>query len=219
MKRAAGLLLLLATAWACAPPPKGLPPPYPPPPPPRVKRVEYGWASWYGGEFHGRRTASGEVYNMYDLTAAHRTLPLGTRVMVTHLRKGRSVVVTINDRGPFVKGRIIDLSYAAAKVLDMLEEGVAWVRVEVISWPGEHLPAAGTFTVQVGSFSQWINALRLKEELSCHFKGVRIVPLDLGPRRYWRVRIGSFPSRQEAASMAQRLARKGYDVIVMPENQ
>jgi rare lipoprotein A len=93
---------------------------------------ETGIASWYGGKFHGRRTASGEVYDMYELTAAHRTLPFGTVVRVTHLANRRSVEVRITDRGPFVKGRIIDLSYAAAKRLDMVREGVARVKLVVV---------------------------------------------------------------------------------------
>jgi rare lipoprotein A len=93
---------------------------------------ETGLASWYGGKFHGRRTASGEVYDMYELTAAHRTLPFGTVVRVTRLENGRSVEVRITDRGPFIKGRIIDLSYAAAKRLDMIRDGVARVRLVVV---------------------------------------------------------------------------------------
>ena len=94
-----------------------------------------GIASWYGSEFHGRRTASGEIYNMYDYTAAHKTLPLGTYVKVINLENGKSVIVRINDRGPFKKGRIIDLSYAAAKKIGIIEKGTARVRLEIISKP------------------------------------------------------------------------------------
>jgi peptidoglycan lytic transglycosylase len=96
------------------------------------ERIEYGKASWYGKKFHGRKTASGERYNMYQLTAAHKTLPFGTKVKVTNMDNGKSVVVRINDRGPFVKGRIIDLSRAAAKKVDMINAGVAFVKVEII---------------------------------------------------------------------------------------
>lgn len=96
--------------------------------------VEEGVASWYGPKFHGRRTASGEVFDMHRLTAAHPWLPFGTIVKVTNLENGLSVVVRINDRGPFVKGRIIDLSYAAAKKIRMLRRN-ARVRVEVLRWP------------------------------------------------------------------------------------
>jgi rare lipoprotein A len=97
--------------------------------------VEIGIASWYGPGFHGRRTASGEIYNMYAYTAAHKTLPLGTYVRVINLENGKSVVVRINDRGPFKKGRIIDLSYAAAKKIGMIEKGTARVRLEILSKP------------------------------------------------------------------------------------
>ncbi len=91
-----------------------------------------GVASWYGEDFHGKRTVSGEIYNMYDLTAAHRTLPLGSRVRVTNLGNGNKVVVRINDRGPFKKGRIIDLSYEAARRLDMIDEGTARVKLTLL---------------------------------------------------------------------------------------
>lgn len=94
--------------------------------------VEYGQASWYGKPYHGRQTASGEKYNMNDLTAAHRTLPFGTKVKVTRLDNGRSVVVRINDRGPFVRNRVIDLSRKSAQKIDMINDGIADVRVEII---------------------------------------------------------------------------------------
>jgi len=96
-------------------------------------RVEKGQASWYGKKFHGKKTASGERFNMYGYTAAHKTLPFGTKVRVTNLDNGKKVVVRINDRGPFVKGRVIDLSYAAAKKIGMLKKGVVPVKVEVVS--------------------------------------------------------------------------------------
>ena len=91
-----------------------------------------GTASWYGKEFHGRRTTSGEIFDMYKLTAAHNELPLGTRVRVTNLKNHRSVVVKINDRGPFVPGRVIDLSYAAAKKIGMVKDGLTKVKIEIV---------------------------------------------------------------------------------------
>jgi len=97
------------------------------------RRLEYGMASYYGKDFHGRKTASGETFNMYDLTAAHKKLAFGTKVRVTNMRNGESVVVRINDRGPFVHGRIIDLSYAAAKEIGLVEMGVTKVRLEVLN--------------------------------------------------------------------------------------
>lgn len=125
--RHAGCLLVAATfvLSACA----GKAPPGRPAPP---GRIEKGEASWYGPTFHGRATASGERYNMLDLTAAHRSLPFQTYVRVTNLANGRRLVVRINDRGPFLRGRIIDLSYTAAKVLDMPETGTSRVTLEVI---------------------------------------------------------------------------------------
>ncbi len=98
----------------------------------RGQQVFYGKASFYGPQFHGKKTASGEIFNMYDFTAAHKTLPFGTRCRVTNLKNGKTVVVRINDRGPFVAGRIMDLSYGAAKALDAVADGVIEVKVEVL---------------------------------------------------------------------------------------
>lgn len=95
-------------------------------------KAEVGTASYYGKEFHGKKTASGETFDMYALTAAHRTLPFGTKVKITRLNNGKSVIVVINDRGPYAKGRIVDLSYAAAKELDMIADGTAKVKLEVV---------------------------------------------------------------------------------------
>lgn len=213
MNRILWLCLIVSITLACAPKREAKIPP--PEIPPVSRKVEFGWASWYGGKFHGRRTSSGEVYNMYQLTAAHRTLPMGTRVMVTHLKNRRSVMVTINDRGPFVKGRIIDLSYAAARGLEMAEEGVARVRVEILDkrLPLPH-PAEGPFTVQVGSFIQRSNAVRLMEELKKVHGGVHITVLKTSEAKYYRVRLGRFNKREEAYKFAVRLAKKGYATFI-----
>ena len=101
-----------------------------------VGDTQVGIASYYGGKFHGRKTANGERFDMHALTAAHKTLPLGTKVRVTHVKTGKSVVVRINDRGPYIKGRVIDLSRRAARELGMIRSGVAKVRVEILSRPG-----------------------------------------------------------------------------------
>lgn len=101
----------------------------------RIRPFQVGTASWYGSYFHGKETASGEPYNMYDLTAAHPTLPLGTFVKVTNLRNGRTVVVRVNDRGPVVDGRIIDLSYGAARMLNLEHRGIQQVRLDLVSQP------------------------------------------------------------------------------------
>ena len=179
-------------------------------------RVEYGMASWYGADFHGRRTANGEIYDMYAMTAAHKTLPLGSRVRVTNRRNGRSVVVRINDRGPFVRGRIIDLSLAAARALDMEEEGVAPVRLEVLSL-GDNAyrksphPAA-VYTVQVGSFLKRENAMALKARLEPAFSPVFVREWNDGSRTYYRVRVG----RLRTESAARRLARRLQSVALTP---
>ncbi|MBN1413063.1 MAG: septal ring lytic transglycosylase RlpA family protein [Spirochaetales bacterium] len=121
---------------------------------------EEGYASWYGPKFHGRKTASGEIYDMHKLTAAHKTLPFGTYVLVVNLENGFSVVVKINDRGPFVKGRIIDLSKAAAIEIGMIKSGTARVRIE------KYNPAKKTHqSIQVGSYSEHDNALSVQAEL------------------------------------------------------
>jgi rare lipoprotein A len=183
--------------------------------PPRVKRVEVGWASWYGKDFHGRRTASGAVYDMYQLTAAHKTLPLGTSAMVTHLDNGKSVMVTINDRGPFVKGRVIDLSYAAAQALGMVEEGVAKVRVEVVDTKAAPThPPGGSFTIQVGAFIDRSNAVRLMAELQKTYTAVSITELKTSENIYYRVRVGRFRTREEAYEIASRLAQEGYTAFM-----
>ena len=185
------------------------------PAPPRIKGVEVGWASWYGEPFHGRKTASGEIYDMYQLTAAHKTLPLGTTAMVTHLSNGRSVMVTINDRGPFIRGRIIDLSYAAAQALDMVTEGVAKVRVEILS--REVIPPSppeGPFTIQIGSFLDRSNASRLMEELQKAYPDVFITEVKTPEHTYYRVRVGKFTTRDTAYQTAERLAEDGYDVFM-----
>ena len=185
------------------------------PTPSRIKRVEVGLASWYGGKFHGRRTASGEVYDMYQLTAAHKTLPLGTSVIVTHIKNGKSVEVTINDRGPFVRGRIIDLSYAAAQALKMVEEGVVKVRVEVLdTGPISPPTPEGPFTIQVGSFISQSNAISLMEELQRAYKDVYITELKTPESTYYRVRLGTFKTREEAYRFATRLAQDGYNAYM-----
>jgi peptidoglycan lytic transglycosylase len=123
---------LLVVAAGCARPPVSAPTL---PPEPMESGIQTGQASWYGEPHHGRRTASGEIYDMYQLTAAHPTLPFGTRVLGTNLKNGRSVEVRINDRGPTAADRIIDLSYAAAQKLGVLSSGLTRVRLRVVSTP------------------------------------------------------------------------------------
>ncbi len=189
------------------------------------RRVEYGNASWYGKDFHGRKTANGEIYDMYKLSAAHKTLPLGTRVRVTNRNNGRSVTVRINDRGPFVRGRIIDLSYGAARTIGMVDVGVVPVRVEVLSLGDNHYykrgvqtaPSPLRFTVQVGSFLREENALALKRSLDSRFKNVHIRRWDDGRRVYYRVRVGRFAGEADARHFAQKIEAARYSTFVTAE--
>jgi rare lipoprotein A len=177
--------------------------------------TQTGIASWYGGEFHGRPTSSREVYDMHDLTAAHKTLPLGTQVAVTNLKNGRSIVVRINDRGPFAKNRVIDLSYAAARAIELIGPGTAPVRIEVVGRASP--PASGRgFSVQAGAFVSRSNAEALKETLAGRFAGVQIVPFETAQRTYYRVRVRC-ASRAEAQAVALRLSRTGCAPIVFEE--
>jgi rare lipoprotein A len=135
MRRAAVLVVVAILAGCATSRPAGTPPPVSGPAPAPPGQVQTGEASWYGEPHHGRRTASGEIFDMNQLTAAHRTLPFGARVLVTNLRNDRSVEVRINDRGPHVPGRIIDVSYAAAQKLDALSGGPFPVHLRVVSLP------------------------------------------------------------------------------------
>ncbi len=178
-----------------------------------------GIASWYGVEEHGRKTASGETFNKHSHTAAHRTLRLGTVVRVVNLENGRDVIVKINDRGPFVSGRIIDLSYASAKSLHMLEKGTAKVRLEVISTQtdisGMYKPS---FTVQMGSFRDKKKAHVLKHKLRGKVDdGVRIETFNHRGDIFYRVRVGRFRVKKQAEKLASRLKSSGYRGRVIQE--
>jgi rare lipoprotein A len=166
--------------------------------------VEEGIASWYGVPFHGRRAANGEVYDMNQLTAAHRTLPFGSLVRVTNLDNGRQTEVRITDRGPFVQGRIIDLSFAAARAVDMVGPGLAHVRLELLSL-GPVSPGEGNFTVQVGAFTQRGNAERLRDRLMGQYAPIFIQDYDAPNGYFYRVRVGRVPTQQDAEQLAARL--------------
>ncbi len=188
--------------------------------------VQTGTASWYGEKFHGRRTASGEVFDMYRKSAAHKILPLGTYVKITNLKNRQEVVVRINDRGPFVKGRVIDLSYAAAKEIGMIEPGVTKVKVvamgkEVgkIASPLGKKPVLemedfriGEFTVQVGAFTRKDNALRLSDRLKVLFDYVDVkVVRDIAGERFYRVRVSKSKTLTQARAMEQKLKSIGFE--------
>lgn len=166
---------------------------------------EEGIASWYGKDFHGKQTANGERYDMYGLTAAHKLLPFGTMVRVTSKVNGKSVVVRVNDRGPFVDNRVIDLTYSGARDLDMLGSGTAPVIVETIgAVKGLHEGRLeGRFYVQVGAFSVEANASNLVRELRGRGYGARAV---FAPAiNFWRVQVGPYGDLSGAESAAQRL--------------
>ena len=182
----------------------------------RPGATETGTASWYGPGFHGNRTSSGEIYDQYQMTAAHQTLPLGTRVSVTNLQNGREIEVRINDRGPFAKSRVIDLSYAAARSLGMLGPGTVPVRIEVLGGQRAAL-ASLAYTIQVGSFVDRDNALRLQGALAKRFDGVHVATLEGQSGRYYRVRLGRFVRREEAVRMARSVAPLGLLPIIMED--
>lgn len=189
---------------AVPPTPPSLPtPPAPPAPVVPGTYVEQGVASWYGYPFDGKRAADGEVYDMKKPVAAHRTLPFGSVVRVTNLRNGLTTDVRIIDRGPFAKGRIIDLSFAAAKLIDMVGTGTAQVRIELISSPSA--PAAGYFCVQIGAFQQRESAERLRDQLLPSYP-VALQEYDNAVGHFYRLRVGREPSQEAAQKLAATLA-------------
>jgi rare lipoprotein A len=164
--------------------------------------VETGIASWYGHPYHGRQSASGEIYDMEQLTAAHRTLPFNTWVRVENVANAKTVDVRINDRGPFVGGRIIDISHAAAQAIEMIGPGTAQVRVTVIGAPAIVEPAI--FGVQVGAFQNRDNAEHLKNELEDRYGAARLV-MRAGTPPLWRVLVGRESTTEGASALAQRI--------------
>jgi rare lipoprotein A len=183
---------------------------------------EKGIASWYGEDFHGKRTSSGELYDMYALTAAHKTLPLGVFVRVTNLTNHKHIDVRINDRGPFVKGRIIDLSYIAAQKLDIVGPGTAPVEVVALGAPATSANSdknekyikidyfSGKFTIQIGAFSNHKNAARLKTKLAKDYAHAHIQPHQSDRKIYYRVRVGDYSNLDEAERFEKELNESGY---------
>lgn len=187
--------------------------------------TERGIASWYGEPYHGRRTANGEVYDMNGISAAHKTLPFETRVRVDNLDNGQSMVVRINDRGPFIKGRIIDLSLGAARQIDMVNAGVAKVKLTIVETPPSSDPVKGSssrsdvptdfssnrYLIQVGAFLERANAEALAKQLERNYSGVVIQSDD----RWHRVQIGDVKSSDKASRLLDDLRRDGYDAIII----
>jgi len=174
---------------------------------------QIGIASWYGDKEHGNKAASGEKFNRYAYTAAHKSLPFGTVARVTNLDNGRDVIIVINDRGPFIKGRIIDLSYASARSIDLVRTGIAKVKVEVISSPSSRRDSyfKPIYTVQVGSFSSQVNASLVKSDLRSEVRDdVRIERVRVKGDTYYRVRVGMFSNKSQAESLKRKLRKYGY---------
>jgi len=214
-----GLSFLLIFSTACAPrrvaverrPSKEVKPPLDRTEQRETTGVQYGVASWYGSDFHGKPTSSGEIYDMYQLSCAHKTLPLGTTVIVTNLDNGQSLELRVNDRGPFVKDRIIDLSYAAARILGIYEKGTAYVKVETV---GPWIEEAQRFSLQVGSFADGVNAQKLADALRMNFDNVYVVTVETTTQTYHRVRVGEFETRESALPTAEKLSQMGFEILV-----
>jgi len=171
--------------------------------PAQIVSPETGLASWYGHPYHGRAAANGEIYDMEKLTAAHRTLPFGTWVRVTNTAKAKDVDVRIIDRGPFVDGRIIDLSHAAARAVDLIAAGVGEVRIDVLSVPPSAMTNA-LFAVQVGAFQEKTRADQLRERMEQEYGNAGIALRDGNPP-LWRVLAGREQSESKAAALAERI--------------
>ncbi|MBL7179546.1 MAG: septal ring lytic transglycosylase RlpA family protein [Desulfobacterales bacterium] len=226
-----GLLLLLV--FGCATPG---PPPTPPghPKPYRIGTNWYqplphardfrqrGKASWYGSDFHGRQTASGEIYDMYAMTAAHKTLPLGTYVRVNNLDNNKTIDVRVNDRGPFVRGRIIDLSYTAAQKIGVVGPGTAPVEIVALGTAAKTQGSAGisyvpvdfykgNFTVQVGAFSDRENAEKLKLKLDKEYKNTHITTYNDGQETFYRVRVGRCSTLEQAGKYEEIMIQRGFE--------
>ena len=163
--------------------------------------VETGKASWYGAPYHNRRSSNGEIYDMHAMTAAHRTLPLGSIVRVTNLKTDHSTIVRITDRGPFVEGRIVDLSLAAAKQADIWQAGVAQVRLEVLRTPVP-FNSGGRWAVQIGSFAEENSARSLASRLTRRYKTAKVLSFGSPVGDWWvRVRV-SQDDRKRAEEVA-----------------
>ncbi len=180
--------------------------------------IQEGRASWYGEKFHGRKTSNGEIYNMYAMTAAHKTLPMGVFVKVTNKQTGQQTVVRVNDRGPFVAGRIIDLSFAAAEKVGVVGPGTAPVLIEALGYRADGKSSSGspvysqpksydigTFAVQVGAFSVKANADRLAVDMQKEYGFAAVNEGWVDGSRYYRVWVGQFTSLEKAESIKQKL--------------
>lgn len=191
---------------------------------------QHGIASWYGKKFHGRKTSNGETYNMYGISAAHKTLPFNTVVRVHNLDNGKKVDVRINDRGPFVRGRIIDLSYGAAKKVGLVGPGTARVKIVALGavrGPKQleredrtYVPVdfeKGVFTFQVGAFRDKNNAEKLRAKLDARYQNAHITTYESPDGVFYRVRVGRFTTLEQARRGEEILVRDGYVPMIVAE--
>jgi rare lipoprotein A len=236
------LLIFFSAIAGCSVPASPRPAREPSPPPYKVAGKWYqpqshahgfqqkGIASWYGKKFHGRKTSNGEVYNMYGISAAHKTLPFNTVVRVHNLDNGKRIDVRINDRGPFVRGRIIDLSYGAAQELGLVGPGTARVKIVAlgaVDGPGaldkENRPYVpveyqrGVFTFQVGAFRDKNNAEKLRARLDENYQNAHITTYESPDGVFYRVRVGRFTTLQQARKGEEILIREGFDPMIVAE--
>ena len=179
---------------------------------PHIGDEEVGIASWYGHPYHGRRASNGEIYDMEKMTAAHRTMPFGTVVEVRNLTNDLTATVRIIDRGPFIDGRIIDLSHAAAKEIQMIGPGIAKVRVTVVGLPEAAPP--GVFAVQIGAYKDRANAERHRKQMEDRYGSARLVFRDGNPA-VWRVLVGNEPTAEAAAALAERVKSDVREAFVV----
>jgi rare lipoprotein A len=232
------LLYGCSTVEAPPPTPPGHPKPYKvgriwyQPLPHAEQFVQWGKASWYGTQFHGKKTANGEVYNMYAMTAAHKTLPFDTVVSVRNVENNREIEVRINDRGPFARSRIIDLSYEAAKKLGIVGPGTAYVKIVALArsvqsdmsknntepYPAKDL-YEGNFTVQIGAFGEIKNAERLRKELARTYEHVYITSYLKGKDTFYRVKVGKYTNLAQANKAERLMIQNGYkDAFAIAED-
>ncbi len=190
---------------------------------------EQGICSWYGPDFHGKPTSGGEVYDMHQMTAAHRTLPFNTLIKVRNPANGKEVIVRVNDRGPFWKDRILDLSYSGAKALDLVGPGTAWIELEALGILEEFEENGrkvtrlvqevdfeqGGFAVQVGAFKDPGKAARVKERLLSFYPQVEISEIKREEEIFYRVRLTSFWELEKALQMQKVLEAKGFTQAVV----
>jgi len=180
-------------------------------------------ASWYGADFHGRPTSSGEIYNMYAYTCAHKEYPFGTKVKVTNTANSKAVECIVNDRGPFVQGRDIDLSYASAKEIGLIGPGTSRVLIELQGRDTAYIrkvkvqssERSGPFAIQVGAFTDGINAVRLKGAIRHKYQNAYIQEAEVKGTTYYRVRVGNFDQFSQAMETAEQLGQEGYPAVIL----